>query len=173
VPDVVGALARRRVPLGFVCAIAVLWLARPTAASVAVGGAVAIVGEAFRVWAAGHVEKGREVTRSGPYRLTRHPLYVGSAIIGAGLAIAAARISVAMLTAVYLVATFGAAIRHEEANMRASFGDQYEAYLQSTAAPTRRRFSLGRAMKNKEHHTIAGLVLVTLIFAAKALFSSR
>ena len=68
-----------------------LWLARPTSRSLAIGGAMALVGEALRIWAAGHLEKGREVTRSGPYRLTRHPLYLGSAIIGVGVAIAAAR----------------------------------------------------------------------------------
>ena len=39
-------------------------------------------GEALRIWAAGHLEKGREVTASGPYRWTRHPLYLGSTIIG-------------------------------------------------------------------------------------------
>ena len=55
-----------------------------------IGGVVTLVGEACRIWAAGHLEKGLEVTRSGPYRLTRHPLYIGSAIIAAGVAIAAA-----------------------------------------------------------------------------------
>ena len=55
----------------------------PTLMSLATGGAIALAGEAVRVWAAGHVEKSREVTRSGPYRWTRHPLYLGSSIIGA------------------------------------------------------------------------------------------
>ena len=32
------------------------------------GAVVALVGEALRIWAAGHLEKSREVTRSGPYR---------------------------------------------------------------------------------------------------------
>jgi protein-S-isoprenylcysteine O-methyltransferase Ste14 len=171
--DVNSQIARRRVPLGFVCAAAVVWLARPTLRSLAAGSAIAIVGEALRVWAAGHVEKGREVTRSGPYRLMRHPLYVGSAIIGAGVSIAAARVSVAVLLAAYLTITIGAAIRHEEANMRASFGDQYSAYLESRAGAVRRPFSFGRARKNQEHRTIAGLVIVGAIFAAKAVFGSR
>src|ERR1700681_1619062 len=104
-PDVMGALARRRVTLGFVCGAVVLWLARPTLHSLAAGGAIAVAGEAFRVWAAGHLEKGREVTRSGPYRLTRHPLYLGSSIIGVGIAIAAARLSVAALVTTYLATT--------------------------------------------------------------------
>ena len=32
---------------------------------------------------------------SGPYRFTRHPLYLGSTIIGVGLAIASASVVVA------------------------------------------------------------------------------
>jgi protein-S-isoprenylcysteine O-methyltransferase Ste14 len=70
-------LARLRVPLGFLCGALAFWLARPTLASIAAGMAIAVAGEALRIWAAGHIEKGREVTRSGPYRLVRHPLYLG------------------------------------------------------------------------------------------------
>src|SRR5438105_9622349 len=84
-------LARSRVPLGFVFGAVVVWLAHPTFRTLAMGAAVAAAGELIRVWAAGHLEKGREVTRSGPYRLTRHPLYAGSALIGAGVAIASAQ----------------------------------------------------------------------------------
>src|SRR5437763_17054390 len=80
-----GALARRRVPLGFAFGIIVLWLASPTPASVAIGSAIAAIGEAIRIWAAGHVQKAREVTSSGPYRFTAHPLYIGSSVMGVGL----------------------------------------------------------------------------------------
>ena len=41
-------------------------------------------GEALRMWAAGHLNKSREVTSSGPYRFVAHPLYVGSSMMGAG-----------------------------------------------------------------------------------------
>ena len=161
-------LARMRVPLGFVCAGAVLYLARPTPGSLAVGGAMALVGEMVRIWAAGHLEKGREVTQSGPYRITRHPLYVGSAIIALGAAVASARVSAMVLVAAYMAATLVSAIRHEEAGMRASFGDQYDAYAQSRARPIERPFSLARAMKNKEYKAVAGLAAMAAILAAKA-----
>ena len=171
--DVVRVLARRRVPLGFVCGAGVLWLARPTFWSLAVGGAIAIGGEGVRVWAAGHLEKGREVTRSGPYRFARHPLYVGSAIIGTGVAVAAASLAATAVITLYLGSTLAAAIRTEEAGMRASFDDQYDAYLESRAKPVDRPFSLNRAMKNKEYRAVGGLALVAAIFAAKAFFGSR
>ena len=157
-----------RVPLGFFCAAAFLYLARPTPQSLVIGGAIAVLGEMMRIWASGHLEKGREVTQSGPYRLTRHPLYVGSAIIALGAAVASARVSAMVLIAVYVAATLGSAIRHEEASMRASFGDQYDAYAQSRAVPVQRPFSLARAIKNKEHEAVAGLLAVAAILAAKA-----
>ncbi|HET7031631.1 MAG TPA: methyltransferase, partial [Casimicrobiaceae bacterium] len=81
-------LARRRVALGFVVGVATLVLARPTWRTWCVGLSIAAAGEALRIWAAGHLEKSREVTRSGPYRWTRHPLYVGSAIMAVGIVIA-------------------------------------------------------------------------------------
>ncbi len=167
IEQLAAKVARMRVPVGFVCAGAILWLARPTPQSLAIGGVIAGVGEVFRIWAAGHLEKGHEVTQSGPYRLTRHPLYVGSATIAVGAAIAAARASVAILIGTYMAITIVSAIRHEEASMRAAFGDAYDAYAESRARPVERHFSLSRALKNKEYKAVAGLVLVAAIFAIK------
>ena len=161
-------LARIRVPLGFFCAGAVLYLARPTLRSLVIGGAVALAGETIRIWAAGHLEKGQEVTQSGPYRLTRHPLYMGSAIIAAGAAVASASVSAGVIIAAYMIVTIASAIRHEEASMRAAFGDQYDAYAQSRAVNVARPFSFARASKNKEHKAVAGLAAVAVILAAKA-----
>jgi protein-S-isoprenylcysteine O-methyltransferase Ste14 len=166
-------IARWRVPLGFVSGALVIWLARPTMRTLVEGVAIAVIGEAIRVWAAGHLEKGREVTRSGPYRLMRHPLYAGSAVIGLGAVVAAAHWGAAIVIAIYLGATLIAAMRAEEAGMRAAFGDQYEAYLESRAQPLERRFSLARAIRNGEHRAILGLVVMASLLAAKAGFGSR
>ena len=163
-----ATIARARVPLGFVCAVAVLWLARPTPRSLALGGAIALIGEAIRIWAAGHLEKGREVTQSGPYRITRHPLYVGSAVIALGAAVATAHAGAIGVIVAYMMSTILSAIRHEEAGMRASFGDQYDAYAESRAAPVERPFSFARAKKNKEHKAVAGIATVAAILWAKA-----
>src|SRR5262245_40967996 len=83
-----GVLARKRVALGFLVAVVALIMAAPTWSSWRAGLIVALAGEAIRVWAAGHIEKSREVTRSGPYRWMRHPLYVGSAVIALGVVLA-------------------------------------------------------------------------------------
>jgi len=168
VTDFTTALARWRVPMGFAFGIAVIAFARPTLPSLVAGGSVAAVGEMIRIWAAGHLEKGIEITSSGPYRFTRHPLYLGSAIIGLGIGIAAENVIVALLLGLYLGGTLVASIRHEEQNMRDRFGDKYDAYVESRTSPAARPFSFARAVKNKEHHAIAGLLVVALIFAIKA-----
>ena len=160
-------LARWRVALGFVMAAVVLWLAAPTWTSMAVGASVALAGEALRLWAAGHLEKSKEVTRSGPYRYTRHPLYLGSTLLGVGLAVASNRVEVMVMVALYMAATLTAAMRSEEAHLREKFGDAYDAYAEKRAAPMDRPFSWARAVHNREHHTMIGLALGLLALALK------
>ena len=104
-------LARLRVPLGFLFAGLVLWLAQPTPRTLLAGAVIALLGEGIRIWAAGHLEKGREVTSSGPYALTRHPLYLGSSVIALGLAVASASVLVAAIVIGYMALTLTAAIR--------------------------------------------------------------
>lgn len=153
-----GALARRRVTLGFVAAAVTLLFAQPTWETWAAGLAVAIVGEGIRVWAAGHLEKGREVTRSGPYRWVSHPLYLGSSVMTIGVVMASRSLIVAVVGAAYLASTLTAAIRTEEAFLRDRFGETYERYRLQGREPTARRFSAARALRNREHRAIAGLI---------------
>jgi protein-S-isoprenylcysteine O-methyltransferase Ste14 len=150
-------LARRRVALGFLAAIAVLVLAHPTLLTWWIGLIIAAAGEAVRIWAAGHLEKGSEITRSGPYRWSRHPLYVGSSIIAAGIVIASRSVPVGVVTAFYMGATITAAIRTEEELLTGRFGDGYDRYRESRAEPMPRRFSAARAMRNREYRAVAGL----------------
>ena len=167
--DVARGLARWRVSLGFVAAVAVLVAARPTWQSLGLGFAVAIVGECVRIWAAGHLEKSREVTRSGPYRWSRHPLYVGSAIIGLGVVVASRSVLVAALVALYVGTTIPAAIRTEEAFLRRTFGDTYDRYVRSEGQPLPRRFSFGRARRNREYRAVLGLIAGFGLLALKLL----
>ena len=163
------AIARARVPSGFVAGIAAVWLSQPTPRSLAIGAGVATAGELIRIWAAGHLEKGREVTTSGPYRWTRHPLYLGSTVIGVGLAIASASAVVALLVAAYLAVTLTAAITTEEAHLTQKFGGAYPAYREGRSqAGASRRFSLARAMRNREYRAVIGLLCALAILSWKA-----
>ena len=152
-------LARKRVALGFVTAVVTAILATPTWGSWRAGLLVALIGEAIRIWAAGHLEKGREVTRSGPYRWTAHPLYVGSSVLALGVVIAAHSVVIFVLTLIYMVSTLTAAVRTEEAFLRGRFGGAYDEYRRSEGAGTDRRFSLARAWRNKEYRAAIGILI--------------
>ena len=165
---VIAFLARKRVPLGFITATATALLARPTWDSWRTGLAIAIVGEAVRIWAAGHLEKGREVTRSGPYRWTAHPLYVGSSIIALGVVIAAHSPIVAALAVIYMVATLTAAVRTEEAFLRQRFAGAYDEYLRSAGAGPERQFSAARALRNREYRAVIGVLIGFAFLALRA-----
>ena len=164
---VMTLLARRRVPLGFVAVTVTLVLAVPTWQTWRSGLLIALIGECFRMWAAGHLEKGREVTRSGPYRLMRHPLYAGSAVIALGIVVAARSVAALVIAVLYMGSTIAAAVRAEEAQMRHAFGSTYDDYQASRAEPMARPFSVARAIRNREHRAIAGLLAGFALLAFK------
>ena len=164
-------LARFRVALGWVFAPLIFILANPSQESIVVGGAVGILGEGIRVWAAGHLYKSREVTSSGPYRYFAHPLYVGSSVMGVGLAIASANLIAASLILVYLTITLRAAVRTEEALLRRIFGDQYDLYRRQRVVNRARRFSVAQAIANREYRAVAGLIAAMLMLGLKATYN--
>jgi protein-S-isoprenylcysteine O-methyltransferase Ste14 len=151
-------LARFRVPLGFLAAAVGFTLARPSWRSWVIGLAVAFLGEVVRVWAAGHIEKGREITRSGPYRFVRHPLYLGSSLLGVGFVVAAQSLVVAALVGVYLAVTLTAAVRTEEAALDKKFDGAYATYRAGALTPVERPFSWRRVSANREYRAVAGFL---------------
>ena len=173
----VAALARLRVALGWVFGVLVIVLAQPTGRTIAIGMSIAALGEAIRFWAAGHLNKSREVTSSGPYRWIGHPLYLGSTVMGIGLAVACASAAVAVLIGAYLATTLTAAIKSEEAYLRRAFGEQYDLYRRGVAEKRRRkaasgrRFSLQQAIANREYRAVVGLIVAILMLILKATYN--
>jgi protein-S-isoprenylcysteine O-methyltransferase Ste14 len=167
----VRLVARFRVGLGFVSGIAVFWLAAPTLTSIAAGLPIAIAGELIRIWAAGHLNKSSEVTRSGPYRFVAHPLYLGSSLIGAGLAVGSGSLVAAAITLAYLSITLTAAIRNEEAFLREKFGGAYDEYRGQRVVDRERAFSWPRAMANREYQAAIGVGVALLLLVWKATYN--
>jgi len=164
--NVLARLARFRVFLGFVFGALVWWAATPTPRSVWIGAAVAGIGEAIRLWAAGHLHKSREVTASGPYRWFSHPLYLGSSVMGAGLAVASGSVVVALWIGLYVVVALTVAAKSEEGFLRRTFGDQYDRY-QGGLVDTTRRFSWARVRANHEQRALIGFLLAVGLLALK------
>ena len=161
-------VARARVTAGFLVAAAAFWLARPTWCSLAAGAPLAALGALLRVWAAGHLRKGEEVTASGPYRYLRHPLYWGSLLIGLGFALASAEPVAAGLVIAYLGVTLLAAARLEEATLRDAFGAEYDEYLRGAGSSAARRFSARRMAANGELRALAGFAAALALLGLKA-----
>ena len=57
----------------------------PSFRSLRLGGIITLAGMLLRLWAAGHIIKGRVLTRSGPYAFHRNPLYLGSFFMALGI----------------------------------------------------------------------------------------
>jgi protein-S-isoprenylcysteine O-methyltransferase Ste14 len=115
------------------------------------------------------LNKSREVSSSGPYRYFAHPLYVGSSLMGGGVAVASGSLAVAAIVGIYLATTITAAVRREEAFLRSAFGDRYETYRRGSVSP--RPFSVAQAMANREYRAVAGLVAAALLLLLKATYN--
>jgi len=151
----------------------VVALARPRPWSLAAGLALGLLGEAMRLWAAGHIEKTRVLATGGPYAHTRNPLYLGSMLMAAGLALAAATPWAALAAAVYFLAFYPAAIRGEAAFLALRFPEPYAEWARAVpvflprlrpAGPRASHFSWERVRANREWRTAlavpAALVLL-------------
>jgi protein-S-isoprenylcysteine O-methyltransferase Ste14 len=122
-----------RLPLGFVFGIAYLFFARPTALTLAVGGAIAFIGVLVRGWASGHISKNERLATSGPYAHTRNPLYFGSFLIAAGFAIAA-HWGLLLMVVAFFVLIYAPTMERERANIAGRFPDAYSTYAANVPA---------------------------------------
>ncbi len=175
-----GAARRIRVPLGFLAAaIYLVEAARRAPHSAAIAWSLALVlpGLALRAAAAGTVKKNRELTVTGPYAYTRNPLYLGSALIASGFALALLSWPVAVLLAAGFAAIYVPVIASEEKFLRATF-PEFDSYCRQTprflprltparyheekgGAP-RSGFSFGLYLKHREYNALLGAALLYL-----------
>src|SRR5207247_1749025 len=90
-------IQRLRVPIGFVIAAIVLYLATPTGITIMAGLPIAIAGALLRGMAAGVIRKDSRLATQGPYAWTRNPLYFGSFLLSLGFGIMSANWITALL----------------------------------------------------------------------------
>jgi protein-S-isoprenylcysteine O-methyltransferase Ste14 len=70
----------------------------------------------------------RSLVASGPYRISRNPMYLGLTILYTGLALVLNMAWPLVLLPVVLLVLTSTVIVHEERHLRASFGASYEEY---------------------------------------------
>ena len=72
-----------------------------------------------------------EIISTGVYRFTRNPMYVGMALLQAGIGLALASAWIIALVPVVLAVVYATAVRHEEAYLEEKFGAAYLSYKRS------------------------------------------
>lgn len=160
------AVARLRVPSGFLIVLVFAWFSHPTKESLLFGVPVSLAGLALRAWAAGCLAKNRELATGGPYAYTRNPLYVGTLLVAAGLAIASRSIGLAVLFAAVFLFIYLPVIQNEEQHLRKIFPN-YQQYAERVPAlfprlsgnQTGQPFQWSLYRKNQEYQAGAGFLI--------------
>lgn len=163
--------------------LAILLLAAPTPFSLIGGFALALLGEATRIWAVRHaggatrttsgVGAGAALITHGPFAYVRNPLYLGNFLLSLGLCVMSWAWMPWMLF--LFIALFGwqywSIISLEEEHLQQRFGAQYTEYLRNVPrfvprlTPYRKHdaqpMALARALKI-EKNTLFSFTAVSL-----------
>lgn len=172
-------LQRARVPIGFLCAALFCLISRPTPPFMAWGLPLVVAGLALRIWSAGHIRKGREIARSGPYAFTRNPLYLGSFLIGTGFAVQSGIWPLVPIFVLVFLLIYLPVMRQEERELENSHGEEYLAYRRRVplflpvrwpTSPPRARFSWKLVWRNREYNAPIGALLAELFLLFKVFY---
>jgi protein-S-isoprenylcysteine O-methyltransferase Ste14 len=159
------AVARLRVPSGFLIVLVFAWFSHPTARSLEVGLPVSIAGLVLRAWAAGCLAKDRQLATGGPYAHTRNPLYLGTLLVAAGLSIAARSVWLGALFVVVFLFVYLPVIQLEEQHLQSLF-PEYTAFahrvpalwprLRAMRVAGAQQFRWALYLKNREYQAAMG-----------------
>jgi len=117
-----------RVTISAILVLLMVGFVEPSRWSLLAGLPLIFAGEAFRLWASGHIHKMSEVTDTGPYALCRHPLYLGHFLIAAGFCISGNVVWVAILVLAGFWLIFQPTMQREDEMLEEKFGSTYEEY---------------------------------------------
>lgn len=91
---------------------------------------LALAGAGVRIWGAGNLSKNQEVTRTGIYRMVRHPLYLGNNLIYLAFLISLDGVLMgSLLFLCLLVAVHYPSMVQEEARLAREYPHQFEASM--------------------------------------------
>ena len=144
------------------------------------------LGALLRVWASGYVgqvkvnwtqhERGDApvgyLVTAGPYAFVRHPLYLGTLIIGMGFCVIVGNIWLSVAAAVFFLVVYRRKMDEEEVTLQHELGGEFEAYRRAVPRwlPTGRRYAQRRGRwtwrgiaVSKEPKTVAWLVILIIL----------
>lgn len=167
-------IVRKRVVLGHLFTVLLLLAARRDMPWQLLGFAVAGVGVAVRLWAAGCLYKDQVVCTTGPYAHLRNPLYLGSFLLFLGLTVASAQPLMGVAFVLFFPTIYWVTIRSEENYLLAHFPSEYKPFFDKVPrflprplpaqglAPSK-PFSWEQVKGNKEYEGLGGFVVVALV----------
>jgi protein-S-isoprenylcysteine O-methyltransferase Ste14 len=91
-------------------------------------------GTFLRMWASGYLRKESTLCTTGPYALSRNPLYLGSLLVAAAMPLGQQNYLLTAIVAVLFLMLFRAIIAKEEEVLTSKFGVEYRAYQASVPA---------------------------------------
>lgn len=158
--------ARSRVSVSILLAVAAAWLAQPTAANLALGLPLVLMGLAVRGWAAGHLRKNQQLATSGPYAYVRNPLYIGSLFAGVGFGICSAHAILLCAILVVFTVWFLPVVGEEEGHIRNILPGyrEYEARVPRFLPALRPRYESSQCfdwslyLANREYSALLGFI---------------
>lgn len=132
---------RRRLAIGAVVVLLVVALLFVSSQSIghfheyieAFGLSLIVAAIIGRMWCTLYIggRKSAEIVQSGPYSVTRNPLYVFSSIGAMGIGAQTGSVIIAVAFGVLCYLAFSVVIRTEEKFLKQNFGKPYEAYCAS------------------------------------------
>jgi hypothetical protein len=128
------SLRKQRLRLTWVLAPLFLLLATPSPPLLLAGASLALPGLALRALAAGTIHKGHDLAVTGPYAYLRHPLYLGTFLVGLGLVVAGGRWLMLLLFLGIFAWMYGWSVRSEESELELRYGEAYRRYRAAVPA---------------------------------------
>jgi protein-S-isoprenylcysteine O-methyltransferase Ste14 len=174
-----GAVAQKiRVSAATLLGVVFLLLMHPSLRSLWLGGAIALTGAAIRIWAAGHIDKGKVLAQGGPYAWTRNPLYLGSFIMALGIILAGQAYWLLAPFGLFYLAVYFPVMKAEERELLQGHGEDFLAYARKVplffpglhmSDESQSYFRWSRVVRNREHRTLAGLLLTEAFLILRTL----
>lgn len=169
-------VSHNRILTSSLLALLFVLASRPTLLSMSIGLPIILLGEGIRIWSSGHIVKNDSLTTTGPYGLTRNPLYLGNFFLGLGFA---SMSGVPLLVVLFLPIFFfiyNATIAEEEKFLADRYGDRFKLYRETVprffprinrAAFSTGSFNWSLVKKHREANTWLAIFGGLLIFLFK------
>jgi hypothetical protein len=158
---------------------------------------VSVIGLAIRAWASGYLKKNEELTVAGPYAYTRNPLYLGTFLLGTGVAISGGTLWFTGLFIFLYLFIYLPVMLAEAATLLELFPSEYRDYsrqvplflprrvepyrrsrwqdllaVDDPASEASRRFDASLYLRHREYRAAFGLLAVYVLLGVKLVLLS-